>query len=462
MDRVPRPLIAGIEEDLLPLLEDRRDAALRNILINLHPADIADLIASLSDEDYQRFLFDMIADPETASAVLIELPPPVRENVLEDISHDELADLLEEMESDDAADLVQELPDEEAEQVLSAIEPAELAAVRPLLEHAEDTAGGLMATEALTVDVDGTVGDAREVVRAHADEVGSFFELYVVDRDRRLRGIVRLKDLVLKTSHTRIREAMESDPVTVPAGMDQEQVAEMFRRYDLVSVPVVGPEGRFLGRITVDDVVDVVHEEAAEDLARIAGTFESEFDEPSVRRVSLLRLPWILISLFGGLLAGAVLRHFTGALGGTALLLVAFVPVITAMGGNAGSQAAITMVRRLALHRVGAMEIGSIVLREARVGLLLGVVCGAIVGTVALIVEGSGYYGLVVGVAMSVAILVAATMGSLVPLVFHRLRVDPAIATGPFVSMSNDVVGLFIYFGLATMLLQLGGTFGPG
>jgi magnesium transporter len=226
-------------------------------------------------------------------------------------------------------------------------------------------------------------------------------------------------------------------------------------------VPVVSGDGTFLGRITVDDVVDVMREEAEEDIARMAGTVEEEFDEPSVRRVSFLRLPWILISLFGGLLAGGVLRHFTGVLGPPALFLVAFVPVITAMGGNAGSQAAITMVRRLALRRIGPQDVGSIVFREARVGVLLGLICGIVVGGTAFVWRGEWFYGVVVGVAMAVAILVAATMGTLVPLVFHRIKVDPAIATGPFVSMSNDVVGLFIYFGLATFLLRWGGTLSP-
>jgi magnesium transporter len=305
------------------------------------------------------------------------------------------------------------------------------------------------------------VADAREVVRARGEDIDSFFYVYVVDPDGKLEGHLSLKDLVVQHGRTPVRDVMDSDPVTVPPDMDQEEVADIFRRYDLLAVPVVDAAGRFLGRITVDDVVDVMREEAEEDIARMAGTVEEEFDEPSVRRVSFLRLPWILISLFGGLLAGGVLRHFTGILGAPALFLVAFVPVITAMGGNAGSQAAITMVRRLALRRVGPQDVGNIVFREARVGMLLGFICGIVVGGAAFLWRGDWYYGVVVGVAMTFAILVAATMGTLVPLVFHRLKVDPAIATGPFVSMSNDVVGLFIYFGLATFLLRWGGTLSP-
>lgn len=459
MDRVPRPLIDGMRQDLIPLIEERRDGALKAILVNLHPADIASVVSTLRNSDTeQRYVFGLIDDAEIASAVLVELPAPIRENVIEQLPHTELADLVEEMESDDAADVVQELPEDVAQKVLSDIEPDDLAAVRPLLVYPEDTAGGIMATEVLTVGLDQAVADAREVVRTQGEELEPFFFVYVVGENRKLCGWLSLKELVLKRSQTPVREAMDPDPVTVPPDMDQEEVAVIFRRYDLLAVPVVDENGVLLGRITVDDVVDVIREEAEEDIARMAGTVEEEFDEPSVRRVSLLRLPWILISLFGGLLAGGVLKHYTGSLGMTALFLIAFVPVITAMGGNAGSQAAITMVRRLALHQVGPMETGRMVFREARVGMLLGLVCGIIVGGTAFIWRGEWFYGVVVGVAMAITILVAATMGSVVPLIFHRIKVDPAIATGPFVSMTNDVIGLFIYFGLATLLLQLGGS----
>ncbi len=457
MDRVARPLIEEVKEDLLPLVEARQDAAIKTVLINLHPADIAVLIAALGDEEEEQYVFGLLRDRELASGVLTELPSPVREHLIAQLPHDELADLVEEMESDDAADLVQELPDELASRVLMGIEPEELAEFRPLLGHDEDTAGGIMATEVLAVNVEDRVLEAREALRAHADEVENFYYIFVVDDEGHLRGSLTLKDLVLRHSSTPVADAMNSDPVWVPPEMDQEQVADIFRRYDLFSVPVVDADGVLLGRITVDDVVDVMREEAEEDIARMAGTVEQEFDESSVRKIAFLRLPWLLTSLFGGLLAGAVLRHFTSVLESVIVFLVVFVPVITAMGGNAGSQAAVTMVRRLAVHPVNAREFLGIVFREARVGLLLGFMCGVIVGAAAFLWQGEWFYGTVVGVAMISAVLVAATMGSVVPLIFHRLKVDPAIATGPFVSMSNDVVGLLIYFGLATLLLQISG-----
>ncbi len=457
MDRVARPLIEGVKDDLGPLVEERRDGPIKAVLLNLHPADIAVLIASFGREEDQRYLFGLLTNPQTASDVLTELPPPAREHVISELPHHELADLVEEMDSDDAADLVQELSDDLAAKVLMGIEPEELEAMRPLLVYEEDTAGGIMATEILTVLDSANVGDAREAVRRQSEDVEHFFFIYVVDTEGKLRGSLSLKDLVLRHSATPVRDAMNRDPVRVHPEMDQEEVANIFRRYDLFSVPVVDADNVLLGRITVDDVVDVMREEAEEDIARMAGTVEQEFMESSVRRIAVLRLPWLITSLFGGLLAGAVLRHFAGALSGIVVFLVVFVPVITAMGGNAGSQAAVTMVRRLAIRRMRGRDVVVVVLRETRVGLLLGLMCAVIVGAVAYAWRGQWFYGVVVGVAMNCAVLVAATMGSLVPLAFHRAKVDPAIATGPFVSMSNDVVGLFIYFGLATFLLHLMG-----
>jgi magnesium transporter len=193
----------------------------------------------------------------------------------------------------------------------------------------------------------------------------------------------------------------------------------------------------------------------------MAGTEEEEFEETSVRRITFLRLPWILTSLMGGLFAGAVLRHFGGTLGMIAAVLVVFVPVITAMGGNAGTQAATIRVRRMALRRIGRREMGEIVLRETRVGVAIGVVCGMVVGAAAYVWNGGWFYGAVVSTAMIGAILVAAILGTLAPIFFRRVRVDPAIATGPFISMTNDVVGLLIYFGIATLLLRLAGPPAP-
>jgi len=458
MDHISRPVIEDIKEDLVPLIEERRGGALQTILLDLHPADIAEFVNILSDDDDQKYIFELMREAGLGSAILVELPSAVRDRLIEDLPSPELADLVEDMSSDDAADLVQDLPEGRAQEVLQDVEAAEAEAFKPLLHYGEETAGGIMASEILAVDRNQTVADAAALVRSHGEELEPFFFVYVLDADQRLLGVLSLKDLVLHDPRTNAYDACDREPVTVPVDMDQEAVANIVRRYDLLAVPVVDSSGRLLGRITIDDVVDVMREEADEDLARMVGTDEEEFSETSVRRIALFRLPWILASLGGGMVSGLLLNHFAAVLA-MALSLIAFVPVITAMGGNSGSQAAITMVRLLALRRLSRRQVASIVWREARVGMLLGFLSGGILALVALLWKGSWFYGVAVGVAMASAILVAVTMGALIPVLFKRLKVDPAIATGPFVSASNDATGLLIYFGVAILLLRFtGGT----
>jgi len=456
VEPVARPLIEDIKEDLIPLIEERREGALRGLLVDLHPADIAHVIVLLRDDDLQRYLFELIHDHHRAADVLAEVPGVIREHLTAGYSSEDLADVLEEMGSDEAADVLQDLPEDRAAKVLEDIEPAEQAALRPLLEYPEDSAGGIMASELLSVPQDATVGDAREQVRHYGEDVEPYFFVYVLGSGHRLRGSLSLKDMVLANSGIPVAEVMNREPISVPPEMDQEQVAELFRRYDLVAAPVVSDDGVLLGRITVDDVVDVIREEAAEDIARMAGTDEDEFHETSIRKIVFYRLPWILVSLTGGFLAGVLLDHFAGRLS-IGLALVAFVPVIMAMGGNAGSQAAITMVRLLGTRHVHRREILGILMREARVGLFMGILTGGLLGVIAWLWRGAWFYGVVVGLSMGAAILMAVTMGTLTPVVFRRFRIDPAIATGPFVTVTNDAMGLLLYFGLAAFMLRVFG-----
>jgi len=236
--------------------------------------------------------------------------------------------------------------------------------------------------------------------------------------------------------------------------MDQEEVAALVERYDLTSLPVVDRMGRLVGRITVDDVVDVIVDEASEDISKMAGTTDEEIRQDSALRIAGIRLPWIVISLISGILSGTIISQFRSTLG-SLLALAFFIPVITAMGGNIGIQSSAIVVRGLATGEIGLFRIAQRLLREVRIGLIMGVMCGVVVGMVALIWQDHPVLGLIVGSAMVVAITVAATMGALVPLLFKKLNIDPAIATGPFVTMSNDIVGLFIYFGMAFLLLRL-------
>ena len=444
LEKLVAELAALIEKDesrsALALVEDR------------HPVEIAEMLDHLPEEK-KRYLFQLL-NTEMAADVLQEVSDLSRDQLLETIEISRLADIVHETASDDAADIVGELPAEQAEEVLDQILPERASELRQLLRYDEESAGGIMSKQYVSVPQDATVQEAIERIRASLDDVEFVHFLYVTDRRGALAGFVSLAQLVLSRSDQKVSAVMESDVASVPTDMDQEEVAALVEKYDLAAVPVVDRAGRLVGRITVDDIVDVIVDEASEDISKMAGTTDEEIRHDSALRIASIRLPWIAISLLGGILSGTIIGHFRSTLG-SLLALAFFIPVITAMGGNIGIQSSAIVVRGLATGEIGLFDIARRLLRELRIGLLMGVMCGGIVGLVAFVWQGNALLGVIVGSAMLSAITVAATMGALVPLVFKKFNIDPAIATGPFVTMSNDIVGLFIYFGLAFMLLRL-------
>ena len=446
-----REMIKDVQE-----LIDQGDRSVLPVQLKaLHPADVAELISHL-DEEAREYVFGLL-DNQIASDVLPDLDDSTREDLLEEIDEQKLTEIVDEMESDEAADVVAELPDEVAERVLESVSEEVSQEVKELLQHEEDTAGGLMALEIITINQDATIDEAIAAIRRAADEVHeieNFHYLYVIDDEGKLVGVVSLARLLISRSDRKVADVMERDVVQVSQDMDQEEVAGLFRKYDLVAVPVVDETGRLVGRITVDDVVHVIEEEASEDILKMAGTGDEAIREESAFRIAGIRLPWILTSLFGGLVSGSVIRAFKGTLG-QALSLAIFIPIITAMGGNIGIQSASITVRGLALGQIEAFELWKRVLRELRVGVVMGLVCGGGVGLIALFWQGNPALGFVVGAAMLSAITVAATMGTFVPVIFKKLNIDPAIATGPFVTTSNDIIGLIIYFSIARALLPI-------
>lgn len=436
-------------------IEQGNPSALLTQLRALHPADVAQLIDHL-DEEEREYVFPLL-DSQMASDVLPDLDDSTREDLLEDLDEQKLTQIVDEMEPDEAADVVAELPEEVAERVLESVSEEVSQEVKELLQHEEDTAGGLMTLEVVTVHQNATIDEAITAIRHTANEVheiGRFHYVYAIDDETKLVGVVPFGRLLIARSDRRVSDIMERDVVAVSQDMDQEEVARLFRKYDLVAVPVVDEEGGLMGRITVDDVVHVIEEEASEDIQKMAGTGDEAIREDSVFRIAGIRLPWIVTSLIGGLLSGSVVRAFRGTLG-QALSLAIFIPIITAMGGNIGIQSASITVRGLALGQIEPFEIWKRLFRELRVGIVMGLVCGGSVGLIALLWQGNPALGFVVGVAMLSAITVAASMGTLVPVIFKKLSIDPAIATGPFVTTSNDIIGLIIYFSIATGLLHL-------
>jgi magnesium transporter len=448
-----------MEENLEKLIDELNELVERDdvkaivmLVEDRHPVEIAEIIDHLV-EDRKKYLFQLL-NAQVASDVLEEVSDLSRDQLLEEIEAHRLAEIVDEMASDDAADIIGELPSPLAEEVLGLINEEQAQALRQLLRYDEESAGGIMTKQFVSVPDDATVQEAIDQIRATVDQAESVYYLYVTDRRGVLVGLLSLAQLVLSRPEEKISRVMNTDVVSVPTDMDQEEVAALVEKYDLASVPVVDRIGRLVGRITVDDVVDVIVEEASEDITKMAGTTDEEIRQDSALRIASLRLPWIVISLLGGILSGTIISRFRITLG-SLLALAFFIPVITAMGGNIGIQSSTIVVRGLATGEIGLLRVARRILREVRVGLLMGVMCGGIVGLVAFVWQGNPLLGVIVGSAMLSAITVAATMGALVPLIFKKINIDPAIATGPFVTMTNDIVGLFIYFGLAVMLLKL-------
>ena len=412
---------------------------------DLHPADIAHIIDYLPDEQ-KRDLFTVLP-AKVAAEVVVDLSDYSRDEVLDGILTQRLADIVDDMPSDEATDLVAELPREQAREVLSRIDHEDSAEVRTLLQYDEETAGGLMQLELASARASSTVSQVIEDIRNRAEELGDLHNVFIVDQEDRVQGLVTLASLVLASPDTKVGALVEPCPFVVNAQEDQEHVAHKFRHYDVVSAPVVDEDGRLLGRVTIDDVMEVLEEEAQEDMARMAGLSAEEdiLYSQKVFKASWLRLPWLLSNMCGGLVTGWLLWMFKVTLS-DALFLLAFIPVITAMAGNVGVQSSTIMVRGMAVGKVNFGNLKSMLFREVRVAAIMGLICGAAVGTVASIWHGRAILGVVVGLSMTSAICTASILGTLAPALLRKLNVDPAISSGPVVTTVNDIVGIMVYF----------------
>lgn len=437
---------------LADFIEEGREFEIIDLFFELHPADIADLIESLGEEKKKK-LFALL-NIETASDVILEVDNQTREQILEDISQKRLTEILGDMDSDDATDLIGDLPRKQAEVILKQISREDSEQVQKLLTYDEDTAGGIMQAELASVRDDMTVDDAIGKIRVLGEKGEDIHYVFVVDKGNRLLGLLPLRKLILEGINTKVAEIMDSVSISVTADIDQEEVAKIFKKHDLVSLPVTDESGILLGRITIDDVVDVMEEEASEDFLRMAGTDEEELVYGTqVFKISRLRLPWIMINLLGGLATGYLMWIFKVTLRDV-LALVVFIPLITGMGGNVGVQSSSIMVRGIATEKFGLTRLTTILFKEVRVGIIMGLICGVTVGIIAFFWQGKASLGIVVGLAMAIAMVVASSMGVLAPAFFQKIKVDPAIASSPFVTTANDITGIIIYLGIATVFLR--------
>ncbi len=440
---------AELLDDIEELVRTDARAALLNIILDLHSADIASIINELPREE-GRFLFEMLP-PEEASEVLLDLHENVREDFFEELTAKRLSEIVEELDSDDAVDIVAEMDEEVAEQVLEKLEPEDSAELRELLSYEEDTAGGLMATEFPVVNLSGTVEDAIDAVRHTAEDTPDIYEVYVVDEDGVMRGIVDLKNLLLVKPRTPIADIYDAEVISVRTDVDQEDVANVMRKYDLITLPVVDGENHPVGIITFDDIADVIHEEAQEDIQRMSGIMEDSDTSSSVLDIFRGRLPWLLVGFAGELLAALVLSSFEAQIS----LVIAsafFIPIIMAMGGNSGIQASSIVVRGLATGELALSRTFRRLSREFFAALLNGGILSILLFSVVYFWIGDARFGLTVCLSLLVVITNATLVGATVPVLLDRMNIDPALATGPFITTTNDALGLFIYLGFLTII----------
>lgn len=434
-----------IKEDLEYLAEERNRSMILNILVGNHPADIAGIIGSLGKE-HRDYIFSLL-DTDTASDVLVELDDVAKEKVVAELEHERLSELVDEMDSDDAADIVAELPEELAEKILEAIDKEDSDEVKELLRHEEDTAGGIMALEYVAVNEDETVDEAISEIRVKAEEVGVVYNVYVTSKSGVLVGYLPLQNLILAHAGQRVQEVMERDVISVQTDLDQEEVANIFRRYNVVSLPVVDQNRKLVGRITVDDVVDVMEEEASEDIQKMAGiSEEEELKETSVFKISFGRLRWLMVSFSGELCAAFLMYTFRENIERAAFVAF-FVPMMMAMGGNVAIQAATVIVRGIALGEWRHGDLFHRVKGEIRVSLLNGSICSALLLSIAFALEGPRF-AIVLALSLLAVMLNSAIIGTSVPLIARRLGWDPAIAAGPMITTFNDILGILIYLGV--------------
>jgi len=422
------------------LVREGTDADLRRFLLLLQPPEIADLIEALrTDEDRAR-AFGAILDREEQAEVLSGMEHPEAAGIVEDLPIAEAADLLEEMQSDDAADVLQALEESHQEQVLREIEPEDRKDLRRILTYPEDSAGGIMQTELVRVRAERRARAAVEAIRSSRDDVGELHEVFVVDEAGRLRGWVTERDLILADDDTPISEITTPIPVNVPVTMDQEDIAALVKDYDLSSVPVVDEAGLLVGRILVDDIVDVIEEEATEDIVRLAGSTPEEIYEPSVGQALRSRSPWLVITFAGGI-AAAYIISAGDDLVKQAGALFAFIPVIMGMGGGCATQTATVTVRSLALGRIGLGGVWGTVRKEIVVGLVLATGTGLMLWILALSFGQTQAVAWIASFAIFGTIALGTFFGVLTPLILDKFGVDPAVATSPFVTTVNDVLG---------------------
>ena len=437
--------------------EDRREEAV-NSLRDLHPADIAELFKDLDVEE-SEYLYRLL-DEEKAADVLMELDEDDRRKLLSDMPAEEIAKQIDHLDTDDAVDLIQTLDEDERDEILSHIDDVEQAGdIIDLLKYDEDTAGGLMGTEMIVVNENWSMPETIKQMRMQAEDMDEIYYVYVVDNDSKLKGVLPLTELITHPSVSKIKHVMETDPVSVRAETPIDEVALDFEKYDLVAMPVVDSIGRLLGRITVDDVMDQVRESSERDYQLASGISSDVDADDSIFAQVKARIPWLLIGIASGILSSLILGNFEVQLHAVTALAL-FIPIIGGTGGNVGVQSSAIVVQGLANGSLEIKQFASQLGKEVLIGLLNASIIAAVILVYNLIMLPENLaVTLSVAVSLFAVVMFASILGTVIPLTLEKLKINPALATGPFIQISNDIVGLIIYVNIATAFLRF---FSPG
>lgn len=434
------------------LIEARNADELKFTLAEMHPADIAELAEELDSED-ARFLYHLL-DNETAADVLIEMDEDERGELLDDLPSETIArKFIDSMDTDDAVEIIRDLDEDKQEEVLAHIEDIEQAGdIVDLLQYDEDTAGGIMGTEMVTVNENWSMPECLREMRQQAEDMDDIYYVYVVDDEERLQGLFPLKKMITSPSISKVKHVMDQDLISCHVDTPVEEVVQMIEKYNLVAVPVVDSIGRLVGQITVDDVMDELREQTERDYQLASGITEDVESDDTVWKQTRARIPWLLIGMAGGIGTSIILGKFDVILSNPEI--AAFIPLIGGTAGNVGTQSSAIVVQGLANNslRVGNMlkqllKEGAVSIINAIAICLLVFLYNVFVGQPAMQVT------LSVSISLACVILVASLMGTVVPMTFEKLKIDPAIATGPFISVTNDIIGMFIYMGVTLALM---------
>jgi magnesium transporter len=439
-------------DNLEHIIDEKDDVQLKKVLDELYPADIAELYQELNLE--QAIYLYLLMDDEKAADVLMELDEEDRHKLLKELPNEVIAKrFVDNMETDDAVDLMRELDEDTQEEILSHIEDVEQAGdIVDLLKYDEDTAGGIMGTEMVIVNENWSMAECVKEMRLQAETMSEIYYVYVVDDDERLKGIFPLKKMITNPSVSRIKQVMEQAPVAVKTDTSIEEVAQVIEKYDIVAVPVIDSIGRLVGRITVDDVMDEVREQSERDYQLASGISQDIESTDTVFDQTKARLPWLLIGIAGGIASATILGGFEGSLGRHPALAL-FIPLIGGTGGNVGIQSSALVVQGLANGTLDIKNSLQQVVKESGVAFINSTIISLLVFIYNFFFLDNQLITIAVSLSLLAVVLFASIFGTIVPLTLEKFKIDPALATGPFITITSDIIGVLIYMGICEVLL---------